>query len=99
VNDHLSLRLLKCETRCEAGGFDVKDKVVTRVRARSMYYGDWVGFVLVTLMTVAVIPSVPGRSELGNSIGVAAFGWVIAWFIWLVAQTRLDVDDHTHRGD
>jgi hypothetical protein len=94
VNDHLPLQLLKCENRCETGGFDMKNKAVTRVRARSMYYGGWVGFVLVTLMTVAVVPSVPGRSDLGNCIGVAAVGWVIAWFIWLVAHTRLDVDDH-----
>jgi hypothetical protein len=70
------------------------NKAVTRVRARSICYSGWVGFVIVTLMAVATILSVPGRAELGNCIGVSAFAWVIAWFMWLMAHTRLDVDGH-----
>jgi hypothetical protein len=58
-----------------------------------MCYGGWVGFVIVTLMAVATVLSVPGRDELGNSIGVSAFAWAVAWFMWLLAHTRLDVDD------
>ncbi|HJP73511.1 MAG TPA: hypothetical protein VJ914_04540 [Pseudonocardiaceae bacterium] len=69
------------------------NEALTRVRARSMYYGGWIGFVIVTLMTAGMILSVPGRDELGNVVGVSAFTWAIAWFIWLTAHTRLDVDD------